>query len=524
MKNILFSLVLIVCSLGLFANYLGTAIPLDIKDESGPPAVFIEKTANSHRHIILQGSSYHRGLEFGKYTSDVLRMQETLMVSKLDQVIGNSFVQKIFFSTLMLWFHDVDKHIDRDSLEEMQGISKYAPDEFQRLTTNYTRQIAYHGLHEVGQMFVDEDRVDMGCFVSAIQSEQNKWVIGRNFDFDIDGLFDREKIMKWVYPQEGYAYLSVVWPGMVGVVSGINDQGIYASINAAGSDDFSRVGTPTTIVVKKVLSKARTLEEAILIFQSAKTFIAEIFVIADRKTNRVAIIEKSPARMSVKILTKSEVTANHLESEIWAKDTINAKRKTELTSDLRKKRGLELITENTYKDPIAKTVQILRDKSLFDGRQTHLGNRGAIDSMIASQSLIYDMEKNILFVNLGPGTTGKYLGYDLTASFEKKYPVIVKELSADSMTTAEYMSWQDSMMKVIEGKRHLAKNECRQTGEILNLLTKKSFVHYDKSRLAGDYSMKCLNDSVQAKVYWKEALAFYPPYEKQRLYLEEKLK
>lgn len=524
MRNIFISLILIFCSLGLFANYLGTAIPFDIKNDSGPPAVYIEKTIHSHRHIILKGPSYHRGTEFGKYTSNVLRMEETLMISKLNHYIGNNFVQKIFFSTLMLWFHDVGNYIDRDSLEEMQGVAKFAPNEFQTLTTNYTRQIAYHGLHEVGQMFVDEDRIDMGCFVSAILSKQNKWVIGRNFDFDIDGLFDREKIMKWVYPDEGFAYLSVVWPGMIGVVSGVNNQGVYVSLNAAGSEDFSRVGTPTSIVVKNVLMKARTLEEAILIFSNAKTFITEIFIVTDRKTNRVAVIEKSPLKMNVKILTKSEVTANHLVSDIWSHDSVNAKRKTELTSELRKKRGEELIRDNTYKDPIAKTAEILRDKSLPDNLKTHIGNRGAIDSLIASQSLIYDMEKNILYVNLGPGTTGKYLGYDLTASFEKNFPIVIKSIPADQMSEDDYVTWQDSMLKVLEGKKYLAHNECHKTGEILNLLIKRNFIHYDKSRLEGDYSLICLKDEGQAKAFWKEALAFYPPYEKQRLYLEEKLK
>lgn len=526
MRKIAVSCFLILITLVVFANHVGNAIPLQI-DESkigNVPAIYIEKTENSHRQIILKGSSYNRGFEFAKYTKNVLLMEEELMVSKLDHFIGNSFIQKTFFTAMMLWFHDVDSFVDQDSLEEMQGVSKWAPTKYEYLASNFTRQIAYHGMHEVGQMFVDEDRVDMGCFVSAIKSPSKHWVIGRNFDFDIDGLFDKEKILKWVFPEKGNAYLSVIWPGMVGVVSGVNVHGLYASVNAAGSDDFARVGTPTTIVVKKILNSTNNLNEAIELIKNSQVFITEIFVLGDVTTNTVAIVEKSPARFFVKILNKSSVVANHLEGNIWDNDKTNLKRKVELTSDLRKKRGNELIREEIYADPIGQTALLLRDRNLLEGKKSHWGNRGAIDSFIASQSLIFDMENNVFYVNLGPGTTGKYIGYDMKASFEKQYPVVVKEIAAIGPNLADYDHWQSSMQKVTSAKSELSKGHCDNVGETLTLLARENFIHYDKMRLEGDYASKCLKDEVRAKALWTEALSYYPPYEKQRKYLEEKIR
>jgi hypothetical protein len=253
-------------------------------------------------------------------------------------------------------------------------------------------------------------------------------------------------------------------------------------------------------------------------------FITEIFVLGDVNSNIVAVVEKSPAKFSVKILNKSHVIANHLEGNIWDKDRTNLKRKVELTSDLRKKRGQELIREEIYADPIGQTALILRDRKLLEDKKYHLGNRGAIDSFIASQSLIYDMENNVFYVNLGPGTTNKYIGYDMKKSFEKQYPVVSKVIPAIGPSLADYDHWQLSMQKVTSAKSELNKGHCENVSEVLTLLTRENFIHYDKLRLEGDYAEICLKDVSKAKTLWKEALSYYPPYEKQRKYLEDKIK
>lgn len=526
MRKIIVSFVLIILTSVLLINHIGTVVPKEISasEKSGPQGIRIEKSENSHRHIILQGSDYHRGSEFGRLCQAELLKQEELLISKLDGFIGNSFIQGLFFTSAMLWFYDADKFIDDPSLKEMQGVAKWAPKKYDYLSDGLTRQVAYHGLHEVGQMFVDEDRVDMGCFASAIQSRNKEWVLGRNFDFDVDGIFDREKILKWVFPDQGQAFLSVIWGGMVGAVTGVNQQGIFVAINAAGSDDFARVGTPTTIVVKNILTQSKSLEEAIQILKESTVFITDIFILADRKTNRVVVVEKSPAKMDVHFLSHAEVVANHLQAPIWAEDKNNENRKTNLTSEFRFKRGLELIQAGTFDNPDAKTMDILSDKTLYASKLGHLGHRGAIDSLIASQSVIYDMAKGLFYVNLGPGTTGKYLAYDLDKSFATKYPVKVDEMTNINMSELEYNHWQKQMSVVAEAKKLLNQHKCIKVKKRVLQISNPDFVHYDKEILLGDYAATCLNDSKQAREHWRRALSFNPPYTKLRNSLQEKLK
>jgi hypothetical protein len=525
MKRIFTTTFLFLVTLVIFLYHFGTAqYPMIHNTEiEGPSGKFLARGINQHRHIFLSGSDYHRGAEFGRLTKPILELQEELMVSKLDLFLGNSFNQKLFLFMAMNWFHGLDTYIDQASLKEMFGVSISSPTKFDYLANAYNRQIAYHGIHEVGQMFVDEDKVDMGCFATAIFN--NGWVIGRNFDFDIDGLFDREKILKWSYPDNGNAYLSIIWSGMVGVVTGVNEKGIYGSTNAAGSDDFSRAGTPTTILLKNILTNANNLEEAIKIVKETHVFISEIFLLADAKKQQVAVIEKSPDRITVNYLTKSSVIANHFVDPLWVDDITNSKRKLELTSDFRFKRGQELLIDEANLPAIDKTVSILRDRSLFNNRATHLGHSGAIDSLIASQSVIYDLSKMILYINLGPGTIGKYLGYDLKESFLAHHPVIVAEIKSDKIDTTQYQEWHKKYNQILDFKINLKNKKCSENQiEFEDIAKKTEFVHYNKSIVLGDYEFLCNNNITKAKAYWSEALEFNPPYKKIRAYLERKLK
>ena len=65
-------------------------------------------------------------------------------------------------------------------------------------------------------------------------------MIGRNFDFEGPEIFDREKAVLFFKPKGKIPFASVAWVGMSGVVTGLNAEGIYVSVNAARMDDKPR--------------------------------------------------------------------------------------------------------------------------------------------------------------------------------------------------------------------------------------------------------------------------------------------
>jgi hypothetical protein len=185
---------------------------------------------------------------------------------------------------------------------------------------------------------------------------------------------------------------------------------------------------------------------------------------------------------------------------------------------------MELLGDKVFDQPLEKAVEILRDKSLPSGKLPHLGHRGSIDAMIASQSVLYDLKNGVLYVNLGSGARGEYLGYDLDLSFAQKKPVLQSRLPQDQLSEESYQQWQSWMSHVTSARISLKDKDCSGTEKEISLFSDPDFVHYDKEKLLGDYAEACSKNLVRARRHWKSALELDPPYIKQKKYLEEKFK
>jgi hypothetical protein len=242
---------------------------------------WIDKSRFGTHQLILYGSPYERGLESGRLTRDLMYREEEELTQKLRLFIPSTIVFAAFELATMRWFWGLDAYLEPWMTEEMYGVSKSANSEFDVYADAFTRQIAYHGVHEVGQLAVDQGADDMGCTAVALPYRDG-FVIGRNFDFEASRILDSEKIMKWVFPDKGFAFVSVIWAGMVGGVTGVNEHGVYLSMNAAGSMDFRRWGTPSTLVLVKALQNSKTAHDAVQIIRKATMFLTDIFVVADK--------------------------------------------------------------------------------------------------------------------------------------------------------------------------------------------------------------------------------------------------
>jgi isopenicillin-N N-acyltransferase-like protein len=487
---------------------------------------WIDRREAGINNMILEGPAFARGRASGELTGPLLLAEEEQLISQLQAWIpSNILIQGVVLGAIA-WFQGADKYIDTPSVQEMYGVSLSAPKSFDYLADGFTRQLAYHGLHEVGQMMVDQGFEDMGCTVVAVPFK-NTFMIGRNFDFEGGRIFDSEKILKWVFPDKGYAFASVIWAGMVGAVTGVNEKGLYISLNAGGSSDTRRLGTPTTLVVVKILQEAADAQEAIKILEAAQVFITDIYVIMDQGGHLVRV-EKSPARMAVVPLLAPSIVTNHLISDTFANDVTNQFRIRELTSAVREKRGLDRLKEITPSDKAGdvelQVLSILRDKGVDGyGQSLNLGNRRAIDSLIATHSVIYNPVDGIFFVGTGPAVSGAFLGYDLKLSFAAHKPVRAGELPADPLVPpATFNSVKDANLKISRAHHLIQSRECREGMAILEdipLAWKQQSPFY---AALGD-GEECLGNHEEARADWNKALGLNPAYLKFERQLEKSL-
>lgn len=519
--RVLFYILLLVLTWAIDVYHMGVfPRPKITKEMTSQPSYgqWISKEKYGMNHLVVQGSPVQRGELTGQYTKDLLRKQEQELIGKFQKIVPRDLYRHILEVLTIRWFVGIEKYFEPWMVEEMYGVSFFAPKEFEFLGDGLTRQVMYHGLHEVGQMFVDQKGNDMGCTVVAAPLPEGGWILGRNFDFEGGRIFDTEKIVKWVFPDRGYDYVSIIWAGMVGVVTGINEKGVYISINAAGSDDFARHGTPSTLVITKALLGAATADEAIEIIKKEQMFITDIFVVSDG--HKFYKIEKSPKRTAIIRYEGTAVITNHLTDPIWANDTINAFREFKLTSHARFVRGEKLLKTWDGTRPEQNILNILRDKG--DDMPLHLGNRNAIDALIASHSIIYNQNTGILYVSHGPSVAGGFTGFDLKKSFAAKAPMPVGALERDPLVSDEmYAHVKNSDRLVSSAEKEIKKGKCKEGFQILKQATFTESADYYMAM--GNYH-ECIRESVEAREMWSRALTLRPAYAFQIEYLQGKLK
>jgi len=477
------------------------------------------KETHGVNHAFLVGDSFERGYAWGKLTKPLLVKQEQALADKLDELIPSRFVQRALFLFAKRWFWGIDPYIEDEWKREMYGVSLSAPEEFRSLGEPYLRQVAYHGLHEVGQMFVDYGDEGFACTVLAVPNGKS-WLVGRNLDFEAGRIFDEEKVLKWVYPEHGNPFVSVIWSGMVGAVTGVNSKGVYISINAAGSEDFARLGTPSTFILLKALQYSSTAEEALEIFRKEKTIITEIFVVS-APGSPFYVIEKSPGKMVVAKHDGPTAVANHLLDPVWSKDKVNEFRRTDLTSSTRLSRGTELVNElaaGKSRDP-SLMVLALRDKRV--GGELLPGNRSAIDALIATHSVVYDSASGTLFVSKGPSLSGEFLGYDLAKSFAQRKPVATRVIPADKdVNPARYTAIKGDLQlfgRIVNDQNGW---DCDGFTELLRGLRGSPTEHYLKYMAIGLVEDRCI-DGLLGKGNWVKASALKPAYARERKVVQE---
>jgi len=351
--------------------------------------------------LSVEGDPYSLGFANATLTRDYLAEQERSLFETVRQFFPSKIALYGIGLVVLINNRNLPDYVTRNYREEIFGLSEAAVDLYPEFGPRYHRILNYHAAHDIGHWVYDKPVI--GCTAFAVQGET--LLVGRNFDFEAGRVFDENKIIARFRPNRGHAFLSVAWPGMAGVVTGINDQRIFCSLNGAHSADRDNIGTPVSLVVRKVL------HEAIVILEDAKVFVSDSFLVADGEAGTAAVVEKSPAKTAVRRMdSRPLLQANHFVCAEFCFDEGNREYMAVGTSVKRYGRLKELVTADLSP---ADAVAILRDTRGARGEDLALGNRGAINPCIATHSVVCDVTRGILWVSRGPHQLGAYDAYSI---------------------------------------------------------------------------------------------------------------
>lgn len=405
-------------------------------DRAGPSW----RTRRGRIHEIgLVGSPAQMGAAHAVLAKDLMIRNERFLVRELRRYLPGWLTRTLVMDAVRIRNRNLEGGFRPERLEEIAAAaSVLRPDPLEGLLPTYQRGLYLHALYDTALAFEGSPMIGCSAFVASGRAtvDGHTWV-GRNFDAEIGEPFDKDKVVFAMRPRGKVAFVSVAWGGMGGVVTGLSDAGIWASVNGARAGEPREDGVPVTEILREVLETATTLDDAIAIASRREPMVSHLLLLADGKTGESVVLERSPGRTAELRGEATLVVTNHYRTGL--SDDPKDARVRETTSTLdRFARMVEIVVDAAERDAAtergaidaARSVGILRDRREAGGGALRVGDRRAIDALIATHSVVADVTAGVLWVSEGPHALGRYVRFDLAELLHGEAPARAPEAVA----------------------------------------------------------------------------------------------
>lgn len=328
----------------------------------------------------------------------------------------NSASLRLRVGNLVRWrFRHLPGNIPPMRVVELAAFSRTMLDTPDAPESPYHRLVYYHALQDISQRM--EGLPLLRCTAFAMwgkKTVKEHMIIGRTLDFEGGDIFDREKAIISFHPKERIPFVSISWPGQMGVYTGINAKQIYASINAARTDDPLRPGIPLTLLVREIMENASDLKEAQAMIKERQVMAPAALLLADGKVSKAVVVELSPGGHAVRRSSGGILgLTNHFLDKRFKGDASNHWLKRHTTSQARYQRLMQLLRRFAGRIDAKTAAMILRNRTGVDDEPLGLGNRNALDALTSAYGVVADLSEMVLWVSRGPHLLGSFAPVDL---------------------------------------------------------------------------------------------------------------
>lgn len=134
----------------------------------------------------------------------------------------------------------------------------------------------------------------------------------RNLDFPSFNLADNATVLLVYKPAGRNAFVSVAWPGLIGVLSGMNEHGLAIANMEVTRERRLPSAMPYTLLYRSVLEQCKTVDEAIALLEKTPRQTPNNLMLMDAAGQR-AVVELYPDRIDVRHAKPTEalISTNH---------------------------------------------------------------------------------------------------------------------------------------------------------------------------------------------------------------------
>lgn len=185
------------------------------------------------------------------------------------------------------------------------------------------------------------------CSALMLDSERSATggpLLGRNLDYPSLGYAEQYSLVTVYRPKDRKAFVSVGFPGLVGCLSGMNEDGLCVAVlevmaARAGEVRFDPKGTPYALCFRTLLEECATIEEARKRLEKLPRTTMLNMVVADR--NKVGTFEVTPGTVTFRPGEKGVCACtNHFCTELKPEKKFNIARSYERFDALEAVRSL----------------------------------------------------------------------------------------------------------------------------------------------------------------------------------------
>ncbi|MFH6956060.1 C45 family autoproteolytic acyltransferase/hydrolase [Flavobacterium aquidurense] len=401
--------------------------------------------------LYVEGDPLEIGLNSGALSDSLLKNQEHIFFSKIKDIVPSKFQQKLLRNFLKWYNRKLYLNVAEEYQSEIFGVSQYTSHNFDNIAPQYQRSLYLHGAHDIGHALQDLALVGCSSFAAwGEKSEDGNLILGRNFDFYVNDAFAENKIVAFINPKKGHQFMMVTWPGMIGSVSGMNEEGLTVTINASKSKIPLIAKTPISILTREILQHAKNIDEAIAIAKKSEVFVSESIMVGSANDNKAILIEVSPKKMDVYEVPNSDelFCSNHFQGEDLKNEKRNQSQITNSHSEYRFERMQELFAENPKINPKIAS-EILRNKDGLQNKALGYGNEKALNQLMAHHGVIFKPKEKLVWVSANPYQLGEFVCYNLDAIFKERKAKSIVSFQQENLNIAK-----DPFLETIQYKNY----------------------------------------------------------------------
>jgi len=477
----------------------------------------------------LEGSPTEMGDARGRLSERLFRELDD-QIREIIEVRYGAWLEQWTAAMVMRWdYRGADRFLDPEHRDELAAMALALPEAEGDRIDSYQRLFLYQCVYGLGQR-LDDVLLEGSMFAAAPKrtsaGEPGNLIVGRTLGFDLGRDFEADRIVTFYHPDGRYPFASIGWPGLMGVVTGINARGIVVALNPARTDDPLEEGAPLPLVLRTVLEQADTLERAVEIVQQAELRSAGIVLIGDGMNRTAVILEVAARDRENRRVVRGEDepvvwATDHMVDEAFEGDLQNDWVRRYTSSGYRYDRLEELLSTGEPMDP-ARAAAVLRDRRGVGEQELGLGNRNALENLSTTHSVVVDATAMVMWVAEGPSTLGRYQAIDLGRSLRRTAvpPAPLDDLPPDPLLySEEYRDYQEAIEAIEHARVMLGRGmpeRARWAAQVaLALAPDLGELH----RLLGDIE-RDLGRPEQARTHYRRYLELVPGRRREQVRVE----